>query len=188
MARANPISTTCCVTVRPSDPAAEIAGHITRTVCDLQDIGCAVSLMKGNLITSYPHGRATRAETANLYGALVMELARIADDLIGNVIRLGDDVLGVLSAVEAKDSHTAVSDWVNDNWAVLFTAFAEQECDATVPSREDWTKRILDTLRAVKARRVPIGIGGEEKYRTLIFAGPGLAKDVARIAAEGGDA
>ena len=35
------------------------------------------------------------AGTANAYAALLLEVTRIADELIGHTVRLGDDVLGV---------------------------------------------------------------------------------------------
>jgi hypothetical protein len=112
--------------------------------------------MKSDLRSSYPYGPAMLAETANAYAALIFETARVADELIGSVIRTGDAVLGVLSPREIKDSYSIVRDSMHDNWASLFTAFADRECDDGVMSVEDWTKRIVDTLRAVRTRRVPV--------------------------------
>jgi hypothetical protein len=158
LAQANRIANppTFRVTVRPADPAAEIGRHITNAICELQDLARAVALMKDNLRTGYPLGPAMLAETGNLYAALVLETARIADDLIGATIRTGDDVLGVLTTGETKDSYGIVHDAVADNWSPLFTAFADRECDEGVSSRDDWTQRIVETLRAVQARRVTI--------------------------------
>lgn len=146
----------CSITIRPANPAADITRQIADTVCELQDLARVVSLMKGGLRAAYPASPPALAETANLYAALILEVARIADDLIGATIRTGDSVLGALEPSEIKDSYSIVHDTIHDNWSGLFVAFADQECDEDVESRRDWTKRIVDTLRAVKARRVAV--------------------------------
>ena len=60
-------------------------------------------------------------------------------------------MLGGLSRQEAKDSYGIVHDIVGDDWAPLFSAFADRECDEGVSTRQDWTKRIAETLRALRA-------------------------------------
>jgi hypothetical protein len=157
VAQAGAVSTTSpVIVVRPADPAAEIATSIERTVADLQDIAKAAALMKRDLKTEYPHGRFARAQVATLYAALINEVARISGDLIGDVIRLGDDVLGVLSDRERGDSYTVVRDVVGDDWAGAFSGFAERECDdedGGYTTAEEWTRHIVDTVRAMQARR-----------------------------------
>lgn len=144
------------ITIRPESPAADIGRHITAAIIELQDLSRVAALMKGGLRAAYPASPPALAETANLYAALIIETARIADDLIGATIRTGDDVLGVLTNQEAKDSYGIVHDVVVDNWSPLFGAYADRECFDGVSTRQDWTKRIVDTLRAVKARRAAV--------------------------------
>lgn len=144
------------ITVRPENPAAEIATSIERTVADLQAIAKATALMKRDLKTEYPHGRFARAQVATLYAALINEIARVSGDLIGDVIRLGDDVLGVLTDRERQDSHTVVRDVVGDDWAAAFSGFAEREYDdedGGFTTAEEWQRHIVDTLRAMNARQ-----------------------------------
>jgi hypothetical protein len=157
VAQAGIVSTTLpTITVRPADPAAEIATSIERTVADLQDIAKAAALMKRDLKTEYPHGRFARAQVATLYAALINEVARVSGELIGDVIRLGDDVLGVLSDRERRDSYTIVRDVVGDDWAAAFAGFAEREYDdedGSFTTAEEWQRHIVDTVRAMQARR-----------------------------------
>jgi hypothetical protein len=157
MARAAATSTTLpTITIRPENPAAEIANSIERTVAGLQDIAKAAALMKRDLKTEYPHGRVARAQVATLYAALINEVARVSGDLIGDVIRLGDDVLGVLTDRERRDSYTVVRDVVGDDWAAAFAGFAEREYDdedGGYTTTEEWQRHIVDTVRAMQARR-----------------------------------
>jgi hypothetical protein len=157
MAQAGAASITLpTITVRPADPSAEIATSIERAVVDLQDIAKAAALMKRDLKTEYPHGRFARAQVATLYAALITEVARVSGDLIGDVIRLGDDVLGVLSDRERRDSHTIVRDVVGDDWAAAFSGFAEREYDdedGEFTTAEEWQRHIVDTVLAMQARR-----------------------------------
>jgi hypothetical protein len=156
MARAIATTTTLpTITVRPADPAAEIATSIERTVADLQDIAKAAALMKRDLKTEYPHERFARAQVATLYAALINEVARVSGEMIGDVIRIGDDVLGVLSDRERRDSHTIVRDVVGDDWAAAFSGFAEREYDddGSYTTTEEWQRHIVDTVRAMQARR-----------------------------------
>lgn len=154
---AKPINiTNPSIIVRPADPSAEIAASIERTVADLQAIAKATALMKRDLKTEYPHGRFARAQVATLYAALITEVARVSGELIGDVIRLGDDVLGVLADRERRDSYTVVRDVVGDDWAAAFSGFAERECDAEdggYTTAKDWQRHIVDTVRAMQARR-----------------------------------
>ena len=118
-------------TMRRDNPAADIGRHIAAAISDLQDLARLVVLMKGELRATDPCPPAL-AETANLYAALILETARISDDLIGATIRTGDAVLGVLSRQEAKDSYGIIHDVVGDDWAPLFGAYADRECDEGV--------------------------------------------------------
>jgi hypothetical protein len=157
VAQAGIVSTTLpTITVRPADPSTEIATSIERTVADLQDIATATALMKRDLKTEYPHGRFARAQVATLYAALINEVARVSGDLIGDMIRLGDDVLGVLSDRERRDSHPLIRDVVGDDWVAAFAGFAEREYDdedGGFTTTEEWQRHIVDTVRAMQARR-----------------------------------
>jgi hypothetical protein len=157
MARAAATTTTLpTITVRTADPSAEIATSIERTVAELQDFAKAAALMRRDLKTEYPHGRFARAQVATLYAALINQVARVSGDLIGDVIRLGDDVLGVLSDRERRDSQTIVRDVVGDDWAAAFSGFAEREYDdedGGFTTAEEWQRHIVDTVRAMQARR-----------------------------------
>jgi hypothetical protein len=85
-----------------------------------------------------------------------MGRARVSGDLIGDVIRLGDDVLGVLSDRERRDSYTVIRDVVGDDCAAAFSGFAEREYDdedGGYTTAEEWTRHIVDTVRAMQARR-----------------------------------
>jgi hypothetical protein len=149
-------STLPTIIIRPADPSAEIATSIERTVADLQDIAKAAALMKRDLKTEYPHGRFARAQVATLYATLINEVARVSGDLIGNMIRLGDDVLGVLSDRERRDSYTVIRDVVGDDWAAAFSGFAEREYDdedGGFTTAEEWQRHIVDTVRAEQTRR-----------------------------------
>ena len=103
------------------------------------------------------HGNAmSDMFVATLYAALITEVACVSGDLIGDVIRLGDDVLGVLSDRERRDSHTVVSDVVGDDWSAAFTGFADREYDdedGGFTTAEEWQRHIVDTVRAMQARR-----------------------------------
>lgn len=157
MAQAIATTTTLpTIVVRPADPATEIANSIARTVAELQNVAKVAALAKRDLKTEYPHGRAAHAQTACLYAALVNELARISGELIGDAVRLGDDVLGVLSDRERRDSHTIVANIVRDEWADTFTGYAMRECpdeDGDYTTAEEWGRHIGATMRAISALR-----------------------------------
>lgn len=107
------------------DPAREISEQINTTIAELTALGRAVALMKRDLRPEYPYGPVTMAETANAFAALLNEMARITDGLIGSA---GDD------------------------WSPEFSAYAEQQGDELpVQSVVQWSKYITETVQAARA-------------------------------------